>query len=968
MPAKSDALGYTEAVVLNALPLAMGMLNEALAFVKVNDRFIQLFQVSDSKAESLRLEDILGNHMDRLREELKSNTHQDFFEWELDVDINDQRAVWLHVRLSPVLEKGKINGWCALFEDVSPRRELRRQRIRAQFAMDQSADAISVQSEDASFLYVNDSYARLWGIPREEFDQLKVYDLDKNVTPTFWKQHWASLNERPQYRTERSITRPNGERVDLEVHRSYRNVSGEGVIVSIARDVTLQKAARREMEFKSFCLNTSADAVAWTDAESNFVYVNDSYARMVGYSVDELLGMRVLDVDVTMNPERWRAHWTELKTKRSMRFESKLAARNGGVTQVELSLNYREFDGAGYNFAFIRDITERNRTLRALEKTQFSLDHSAEPINWTNANGEFLYANEAYLRMMGYSWEELQSMQVPDINAEMRQGGWEAHWKELKSKKNILKNAEVRTKDGRIIQIELSLNYREFDGQEINFAFIRDISRRVEIENQLKESEALFRTMFEGSPMGMGMSNAKQEIILVNREIARMFGYSNKEFTELTVNDLLAAESLSTQRNQYQRIAHGGETLQAEMKYRKKDGQTFWGRRKGMRVLNEDGTLKYTMGIIEDITNERKARKELAKRERNFRVLFEENPVAIAVSDFKGNLTNANSAFRNLLGYSHEELLGMDISEFALPEDQESLMRLRHEILEKEIVREQRKVPTKNGDTIDVQTTVALIKDDSGEPVSMIGMVEDLTEKRKSQMLRRRQTELESSNRELEQFVHVASHDLREPLRSIRSLGDMLLQSNAERIDEHGRKCLDFIIQASTRMDTLVRGLLEYSRLGSHREAEMMDLGVLLSEISDDLQVSIREANAEIRVDKLPRVKGYRNELRLLFQNLISNAVKFRDPDRTPHVEVSCVEQQMQWEFCVKDNGIGIPLNKRDEVFFIFRRLHAAEDFEGSGIGLAHSKRVAEIHGGTIWVESEPGQGSCFKFTLSKLL
>jgi len=232
--------------------------------------------------------------------------------------------------------------------------------------------------------------------------------------------------------------------------------------------------------------------------------------------------------------------------------------------------------------------------------------------------------------------------------------------------------------------------------------------------------------------------------------------------------------------------------------------------------------------------------------------------------------------------------------------------------------------------------------------------------------VKQRTSEMESKNKELEQFAYVASHDLQEPLRTISGFVDLLKKDYRDRLDKNGHTYLDFLSQASDRMKTLIKDLLDYSRIGREKEAMPVDCNLLLEEVLADLGETIRENGARIHSDPLPSLRAYPTELKLLFQNLITNAIKFRQPGSCPEISISALLIDGQWRFVIKDNGIGIEKYFLERIFIIFQRLHTRDQYEGSGIGLAHCKKIAGLHGGRIWAESQPGQGSRFYFTINK--
>ncbi len=243
--------------------------------------------------------------------------------------------------------------------------------------------------------------------------------------------------------------------------------------------------------------------------------------------------------------------------------------------------------------------------------------------------------------------------------------------------------------------------------------------------------------------------------------------------------------------------------------------------------------------------------------------------------------------------------------------------------------------------------------------------------KQKNQAIHKQSIELEAKNKELEQFAYIASHDLQEPLNTISSFIGLIIEDYSSGFDDVGKESLHFIKDASVRMKKLIDALLQYSRLGRGKDLSDVDTKVVLFDLQRDLKNVIDETKATIHSNNLPVVKGSEIEMRLLLQNLISNGIKFRDKDTQPQIDISCVKKKELddnavefWQFSVKDNGIGIPEEHKERIFAIFQRLHSRDEYKGTGIGLAHCKKIVEAHGGEIWLESVEGKGSTFYFTI----
>jgi light-regulated signal transduction histidine kinase (bacteriophytochrome) len=244
----------------------------------------------------------------------------------------------------------------------------------------------------------------------------------------------------------------------------------------------------------------------------------------------------------------------------------------------------------------------------------------------------------------------------------------------------------------------------------------------------------------------------------------------------------------------------------------------------------------------------------------------------------------------------------------------------------------------------------------------------EMTERKEAeQQLKQANAELARSNQELEQFAYVASHDLREPLRKIKSYTDLLAKRYQGQLDEKADKYIAYITDGAVRMQTLITDLLTYSRVGrAEITLEPTDLNAVLNRTLTDLSTAIQESSALITTDALPTVRANPGQIGQLLQNLIANAIKFSG-NQPPQIQIRAVQHDQSWMISVRDNGIGIEPQYADRIFVIFQRLHTRDEYPGTGIGLAVCKKIVECHGGQIWVESEPGCGTTFSFTLPEM-
>ncbi|HEV2478476.1 MAG TPA: ATP-binding protein [Puia sp.] len=372
----------------------------------------------------------------------------------------------------------------------------------------------------------------------------------------------------------------------------------------------------------------------------------------------------------------------------------------------------------------------------------------------------------------------------------------------------------------------------------------------------------------------------------------------------------------------------------------------------------------------------------LKASEDKYKTLFYKSPLPKWIYDEESlRFMEVNDAATRLYGYPREAFLQMTLRDIrpsdelaGLQEDMEAVKK--NPLAYHESIRRHKQ---RSGELMDVLVTGHPIMMD-GRRARMVAVV-DITEgRRQEEQLRllnadlgklnadlgKRASELASSNAELERFAYIASHDLQEPLRMVSSFLQLLQKRYKGQLDPKADQYIHFAVDGAERMKVLIMDLLEYSRVGSSKDGfGEVDTAEIVQEVGDIFREKIIAARAQVDIDPLPKVWGDKVQLMQLFQNLLSNALKYHS-EKLPSVRVHAGEEASHWLFSVKDNGIGIDTQFFDKIFIIFQRLHNKSDYSGTGIGLAICKKIVERHGGRIWVESRPGEGSTFYFTISK--
>jgi PAS domain S-box-containing protein len=382
------------------------------------------------------------------------------------------------------------------------------------------------------------------------------------------------------------------------------------------------------------------------------------------------------------------------------------------------------------------------------------------------------------------------------------------------------------------------------------------------------------------------------------------------------------------------------------------------------------GSLTRLPMAVRRALEERRLREEQARAQHLFERAVESAPSGFIMTDEEGRIVLVNSETERLFGYRREELLGQTI-EMLLP----NRFRGEHPAHRGAF----RAAPVKRSmghgrdlyglrkDGTEFPVEVGLNPVETAREMQVLVAVVDITERKAAEKKQEEYTrELQRSNAELEQFAYVASHDLQEPLRMVASYAELLADRYKGKLDERADMYIGYAVDGAKRMQTLIRDLLAYARVSSQaRPLLPTDSSIALADVMKQLRGAIERSKAEVVCGALPVVNADETQLKQVLQNLIANAIKFHRAG-PPHVEIRAESMGEMWNFAVADDGIGIDKAGSGRIFEMFQRLHTREEYEGSGIGLAISKRIVERHGGRIWFDSVPGQGTTFHFTIPK--
>ena len=725
--------------------------------------------------------------------------------------------------------------------------------------------------------------------------------------------------------------------------------------------------------------------------DGRYLGVNRAWEEFFGVSRASFLGKQVKDLypqnpaiaekHLEMDGQLWR-------NPGGQSYEATVTARDGRLRDtIYYKATFANGSGevAGLLGAIV-DITARKQAeaslLESERRFRRTFELAGSGVAHIGMDRRFLRVNRRLCEILGYPQDELlrltgRQISHPDdldvINAQ-RPRLYAGEIDAVRVEKRYLR------KDGSVIWVAFTMVVeRDAAGKpQYEIAFFDDITARKQAEAALRESEERFRSVVDSANDGILVYDKQLNVVAGNLAAERILG--------LPLANIIGAAGFTSLLPCVH--ADGSPVLPDERPTRLtvKSGKPLTGQIVG--IYRADGSMNWVsvntgflrrpgdtdwygvVSTIGDITKQRHAEIALSASEALYRQTFELATAGIAHVDLSGRFMKVNRRLCEILGYGEQELIGRAVKEISHPEDRNltDSQRMRVRSGEKPSVRFEKRYLRKSGAIVWVDLSVALACDASGVPQYEIALFDDITERKKAEAaLREAHEELKRSNAELEQFAYVASHDLQEPLRMVSSYTQLLMRRYGDKLDGDAKDFTAFIVDGATRMKQLIEDLLAYSRVGTRdKNFKPVDAESSLKRALTNLRAAIQDSGATVTQDKLPTIPCDEVQLAQLFQNLIGNALKFRKPDVAPAVHVGAAEQGAEWEFTVRDNGIGIEPQYFERIFMVFQRLHDKGEYPGTGIGLAIVKKVVERHGGRIWVQSQPGAGTTFHFTMPK--
>src|SRR5215207_593746 len=701
--------------------------------------------------------------------------------------------------------------------------------------------------------------------------------------------------------------------------------------------------------------------------EGVFVDINEAFEKTYGYSKEDVIGKTSVELGMA-RPEERSDTIAKIQQRGSVHDDEKhIFTKSGELRIASINVGMVEFGGEQYAITTAHDITERKQVEEALSESQTRLagiiDSAMDAIITIDEGQRITLFNPAAEHIFGYSaadviggpLDRLLPARFRSIHREhVRIFGETDITRRTMGSLGVLRGLRA---DGQEFPLESSISKLEAAGQKVYTVILRDITERIRAEKAAAESEARYQHVLDAMMEGCQIIDFDWRYLYVNDVVAAQGKNTREQLLHRTMMEVYPGIENTELFASLRQCMQDRTPTRLENQFLFPDGSVGW------FELSIQPAQEGIFILSTDITERKRAEEKLQQSEARFSSAFYSSPIPITMTRVQdGQIVDVNDAWCTMLGYTREQALGRTPVELGITDAQARQTIMKTLEVTGLIRNVEVSIYTQEGENRDVFLSMETFE--LNEESHALTTLVDITERKQAeQALIRTAEELRRSNTELEQFAYVSSHDLQEPLRMVSSYVQLLAKRYKGKLDADADDFIGFAVEGATRMQQLINDLLAYSRVGTQgKPFAPTDFEVVLENVLDNLQIAIAESEAVITHDPLPTLMADHVQMIQLFQNLIGNAIKFRN--QAPRVHVYAERSDKNWQFAVRDNGVGIDPQFAERVFIIFQRLHTRAEYAGTGIGLAICKKIIERHGGRIWVEPVPEQGSIFHFTI----
>jgi two-component system sensor histidine kinase/response regulator len=889
---------------------------------------------------------------------------------------------WNYSTKVPIKDKGgQIIGIVGIGRDVTDlveaQRALRESEQRFRDMFENANDAIYTIDLAGNFTSVNRAGETLTGYSREELLRLNVFQITvperrDQIEPLMTRL----IHGRGAISFETEISAKDGRKVLLEVNAVLMSGSGgPSGVMGIVRDITERKQTEERLLYHASLLANIGDAVIATDERLILTAWNPAAEAIYGWKAEEVIGRPAVEVLRTEFVSMTREEAVRLRDEvGKVRAELVQYRKDGRPVQIEATTMALR-DGGGRISGYVslnRDISERKRMEEQLRLQAAALRSAANGIILTDKMGRILWVNPAFTTLTGYSAEEAIGRN-PRLLKSGRQG--RGFYRELW---NTIRSGHVwhgelinRRKDGSLYNEEMTIApVRNESGAIANFIAIKqDVTRRKQAEEDFRRSEEKFRKFVNFLPEIVFETDNRGTLTFANENAFSVFGYSKEDFAKgLSIFDLLAPSERERARQNAAGVMATTAPTGNEYLALRKDGSTFPALIFSTPMIQR-GKVAGLCGIVVDVTERKRAEDAIKESEKYLKTILDSMRVGILVVDpTTRRVADTNSFALEMTGLPKEEVVGAPCHRFICPAQDEKCLPVdpHQRVGPSELI-----LIRGDGQSVPILRTIFEIER-GGRRLLVEAFVDISERKRMEEELRRAKEGAEAANRAKSEFLANMSHEIRTPLNGILGMTGLALETD---LNAEQREYLEIVKQSGEALLTVINDILDFSKI----EAGKLDLDVIefrpqdcLNECVRPFAVRAQQKGLELCLEIQPGVpevvEGDPARLRQILTNLLGNSLKFTDRGEivVRAEKESQSAQRVTLHFSVSDTGVGIPREKHEHIFQAFSQADASttRKYGGTGLGLTICRRLVDLMGGRIWLESEPGHGSTFHFTV----